>query len=90
MTPLKVSHHPAKFGGHRHYGSGDRMFLVVEVQDSSCRCFNPPLVFIFKVHGMPCSHRKFQNVGTIISLYVHWKNSSLGHTGLQKQLTEIT
>ena len=27
-----VSHHPAKFGGHRHYGSGDMMFVMVEVQ----------------------------------------------------------
>ena len=25
-----VSHHPVKFGGHRHCGSGDIMFLVVE------------------------------------------------------------
>ena len=25
-----VSHHPAKFGGHRHCGSGDIMFLVAE------------------------------------------------------------
>ena len=30
--PLKVSHHPARFGGYRHYGSRD-MFLVVEEQD---------------------------------------------------------
>ena len=27
-------HHPAKFHGHRHCGSGDMMFLVVEGQDS--------------------------------------------------------
>ena len=29
-----VSHHPAKFGGHSHCGSGDIMFLVAEEQDS--------------------------------------------------------
>ena len=29
-----VSHHPAKFGGHRHYGSG-YIFLVIEGQDST-------------------------------------------------------
>ena len=31
-----VRHHPVKFGGHRHCGSGDIMFLVVEEQDSTC------------------------------------------------------
>ena len=31
-----VSHHPGKFGGHRHCGSGDKMFFVVEGQDSTC------------------------------------------------------
>ena len=34
-----VSHHPAKFGGHRHYGSGNIVFLVVEEQDPN-PCFN--------------------------------------------------
>ena len=29
-----VFHHPAKFHGHIHCGSGDMMFLVVEGQDS--------------------------------------------------------
>ena len=28
-----VSHHAAKFGSHKHCGSGDRIFLVVEEQD---------------------------------------------------------
>ena len=27
VGPLKVSHHPAKFGGHSHFGSGDIMAL---------------------------------------------------------------
>ena len=47
-----VSHHPAKFDGHRHCGSGDLMFLVVEEQDSTCLRFNPPLLFISKGHGL--------------------------------------
>ena len=29
--PLKVSHHPVKFGGHWHCGSGDTMVLVCHV-----------------------------------------------------------
>ena len=53
-----VSHHPAKFGGHRHCGSGDTMFLVVEGQDSTCPRLNPPLLFISKAHGMSCSHTR--------------------------------
>ena len=31
--PLTISHHPAKFGGHRHCGSED-MFSMIEEQDS--------------------------------------------------------
>ena len=41
-----VSHGSAKFGGHRHCGSGDLMFLVVEGQDSSCPRLNSRLLFI--------------------------------------------
>ena len=53
-----VSHHPAKFGDHRHCGSGDIMFLVAEEQNSRCSRFNPPLLFnlpllfISKGHGL--------------------------------------
>ena len=43
-----VNHHPANSGVHRHCGSGDMMFFVVEVQDSTCPRFSPPLLFIFK------------------------------------------
>ena len=52
-----VSHHPAKFGDHRHCGSGD-MFLVAEEENSRCSrfnlplLFNPPLLFISKGHGL--------------------------------------
>ena len=53
-----VSHHSAKFGDHRHCGSGDIMFLVAEEENSRCSrfnppsLFNPPLLFIFKGHGL--------------------------------------
>ena len=46
--PLMVSHHPAKFGGHRHYGNGD-MFSVgicLEGQNSGWPCLDPSLLFI--------------------------------------------
>ena len=51
-----VSLHPAKFGGHRHCGSGDMIFVEVEKQDSIRPRLNPPLLLISKAHGMPCSH----------------------------------
>ena len=41
-----VSKQPAKFGGHRQCGSGDIMFLVIDEQDSTYSCLNPPLLFI--------------------------------------------
>ena len=47
-----VSHHPVKFGGHGHCGSGDMMFLVDEGQDSTCPRFNLLLLFISKGHGL--------------------------------------
>ena len=53
-----VSHHPAKFGDHRHCGSGDIIFLVAEEENSRCSLFNPPLLFnprllcISKGHGL--------------------------------------
>ena len=51
-----ISHHPAKFDDHRHYGNGDIMFLVAEEENSRCSyfnlplLFNPPLLFISKGH----------------------------------------
>ena len=44
------------FGGHRHYDKGDIMPLVVEGQDSTCSCLNPPLLFISKAHETLCLH----------------------------------
>ena len=46
-----VSHHPGKFGGHGHCGSGD-MFLVNEQEDSRCSRFSSPLLFISIGHGL--------------------------------------
>ena len=52
-----VSHHPAKFGDHRHCDSKD-MFLDAEVENSRCSrfnpslLFNPPLLFISKGHAL--------------------------------------
>ena len=88
-APLKVSHHPAKFGGHTLCGSGD-MFLVVEGQNSTCSRLNLPLLFIFIMPGMPCLHTKFQDVDTLIYQFVPWRESGTGHTCRQQQLTEIT
>ena len=47
-----VSHHPDKFGGHRHYGSGNIMLLVAKEENSTCFRFNPPLLFISKRDGL--------------------------------------
>ena len=53
LKPLVVSHHP---DGHRHCGSRDMMFLVVEQQYSICPCLDPSLLFISRVQGMLCCH----------------------------------
>ena len=50
-----VSHHLLRFGGHRHC-VGEYTFVVVEGQDFTCPRLDPPLLFISKTHGMPCSH----------------------------------
>ena len=47
-----VSHHPVKFGGHGHCGSGDVMFLEVKEQDSICLPFHLLLLFISRGHGL--------------------------------------
>ena len=47
-----LSQHPPKHGRHRHCGSGDKIFLVVEEEDSRCSRFNLPLLFISKGHGL--------------------------------------
>ena len=42
-----ISHHSAKFGGHRHCGSGE-MFLVAKDENSRCCLFNLPLRLFLK------------------------------------------
>ena len=47
-----VSHHPVKFGGCKHCGSGVvDMFLVAEQQDLTCSHLDPPLLFFYRRHG---------------------------------------
>ena len=47
-----VSHHPAKFDGHRHCGSGDIIFLVAEEENSRYSLFNQPLLYSSNGHGL--------------------------------------
>ena len=53
-----VNHHPAKCGDHWHCGSGDKIILVAEEENSRYSHFNPPLLFnlpllfISKGHGL--------------------------------------
>ena len=43
--------YPSNFGSHRDCCSGDMVvYLVVEGEDSSYPCLNPPLSFISKAH----------------------------------------
>ena len=66
-----VSPHSSKFGGHRHCGSGDIMFAKEE--NSRCSHFKPPLLFIFKGHGLKAQA-------------YHIINSNPGHTCSKQQL----
>ena len=50
-------HNPAWFAGHGHFGSRDITFLVVEGQNSTWSCSDPPSLFIpkpddIKAHDM--------------------------------------
>ena len=45
-----VSHHPAKFGDHRHCGSRDKMILVAE--GFYMLLLKPPLLFISKAYSI--------------------------------------
>ena len=47
-----INDHSAKLVGRRYYVRGVIMFLVVKEEDSACSRFNPPLLFISKVHGL--------------------------------------
>ena len=58
-----VSHHHVTFGGHRHCGSGDIMFVVVEEQDSTYPRLDPPLLVSVSNERLP-----------ILVTHVHKKN----------------
>ena len=47
-----VSHQPVMFGGHRHCGSEDITFSLVEEQDPTCTRLNPPLLSTSTAHDM--------------------------------------
>ena len=53
----KVTTLPSLLARGMYYGSGNMMLLVVEGQDSACPRLNLLLLFIFKAHGKPCSHK---------------------------------
>ena len=60
------NHHPVRFRGSRLCGSEDLISLVVEEQDYACSWLNPPLLFIYKAHGMLTSHtQNFVIKGTL-------------------------
>ena len=46
--PLKESYHSAKYGGHRHSGSGDIMVLVCNVTTCLKGCVN---LWVEVLHG---------------------------------------
>ena len=59
-----VSPHPPKFGGHGYCGSGDMIFLLVEVQDSTCPRSDPPSLkhIASHVHTNEISGRRQNNL----------------------------
>ena len=71
LQPVMVCQKPAKFGGHRHCGSGD-MFLVAEEEDSRCSRFNSPLLFISKRHGF-----KSLDISLITPIKSHVLNAAI-------------
>ena len=85
--PHTVSHHHGKFCGHQHFDSDNR-FLVVEEKDSISR-LNPPLKFISKTPGTPCSYTKnFIFTEQFPHKYfqcVLWTLLRTGHTHSEKQ-----
>ena len=77
-----ISHHPAKFDGHRQCGSREIMFLVVAWQDSSALAYSPPpppsplapiTVYLYLYH-MTWKHRTY-----------HVDKSHIGYTRLKQE-----
>ena len=79
---LVVSHDPAKFGDHRHCGSGDIMFLVGEGENSRC----------FRYNRHYCSTRHcclfLKDMGWKHTAY-HIINADPSHTRSKEQLEKI-
>ena len=57
QEPIKISYHPAEFGGHKHSGSGDIIFFILSCDldvmtlratawAKSCRCTCLPILLI--------------------------------------------
>ena len=66
-----VNHHPTKFGGHRHCGSGEIMFLVVKGQDSTCPRLNR--------HTAKYDGHRHCNSGDMMFLVVKGPDSTCPH-----------
>ena len=79
-----VSQHPAKLGGHRHCGSGDMMFVVVEGKDSTCPPLDPP-----SLKHMTCDARIHDISGRRHNSLSVCPMKDLGLTYLQEQLAEL-
>ena len=60
-----VSHHSARFGGHRHCGSG-YIFVAIEGQDFTYSLRSAITVCLKITWHAMLSHTKFQNIVTII------------------------
>ena len=58
QKPRSVSHHPTKFCGFRHCGSGDIMILVCHVilEDHVIKVLKSAITIFSKAHGMSHSH----------------------------------
>ena len=67
---LTLSHHISKFSGFRHCLSGDIMFLVVEVQDSTC--FLISIIIIFsKAHDISYYKPNIFHTKTLVSTKIN-------------------
>ena len=56
-----VSDHPAKFGGHRHWSSGDinipaNTVILPRIWDVASVTYASTIITRSKVHGKSCSH----------------------------------
>ena len=73
---LMVSHHSAKFGGHRHCGSRGIMLLVAEEENSRCSCIDAIYYYCLFLKNMSWKHTAYHI------------SSGPGHTHSKQQLIE--